>query len=91
MPEKQITPHGHVSGAYMWSYLLFVYMHNTAPYTERIKVIALERDGVVLSDEEAYEILARLVPLVKVVYQPRVKFTYARFRQRPTRGPSSNH
>lgn len=53
-------------------------MHNTTVYTERIKTIALERDGVVLSDEEAYEVLARLTPLVKVVYQPKEKISYGR-------------
>ena len=53
-------------------------MYNTAVYTERIKAIALERRGVVLSDEEAYEVLARLTPLVKVVYQPKEKISYGR-------------
>lgn len=53
-------------------------MYNTAVYTERIKAIALERDGVVLSDEQAYEVLARLTPVVKVVYKPKEKILYGR-------------
>lgn len=53
-------------------------MQNTKPYADRIKRIALERDGVVLTDEEAYEYLARLIPLVKVVYQPTLKMRYGR-------------
>jgi hypothetical protein len=53
-------------------------MHNTAPYVEQIKVIALKRDGIVLSDEEAYERLVRLIPLVKVVYQLKQKPVYGK-------------
>jgi hypothetical protein len=53
-------------------------MHNTAPYVERIKEIALKRDGIVLSDEEAYERLVRLIPLVKVVYQLKQKPVYGK-------------
>lgn len=65
-------------------------MHNTEKYTERIKEIA-KGEGVVLSNEEAYEIFAKLVPLVKVVYQPKKKITYARFRRRSTGGSSPDH
>ncbi len=54
------------------------FMQNTAPYVERIKTIALEREGILLSDEEAYERLVRLIPLVKVVYQPKEKIRYGR-------------
>jgi hypothetical protein len=53
-------------------------MHNTSLYTERIKAIALEREGILLSDEEAYERLVRLIPLIKVVYQPKKKMHYGR-------------
>ena len=59
-----------------------LFMHNTAPYIERIKELS-KRDGVVLSDEEAYEILVRLIPLVKVVYQPKKKHD-VRWRTRQT-------
>ena len=65
-------------GSYSRTGLTLFLMYNTTPYTERIKAIALERDGVVLSDEEAYEVLARLSPLVKVVYQPKEKISYGR-------------
>jgi hypothetical protein len=52
-------------------------MQNTAPYIQKIKTISLN-NGVVLTDAEAYEILARLIPLVKVVYQPTLKMRYGR-------------
>ena len=45
-------------------------MHHTEPYTQQIKTISLTQ-GVKLNDEQALEVLARMVELVKVTHQPK--------------------